>query len=126
MKLYSGIFFENGLHVTFDFNPPNPVIPHPFKDGDEINVWCNGIVILNEFTVLKCDIGHLLQHRTLKDETRFSHQYNSDVPLHITLHTASNIRPVETGRYLRKNPDKIVSLVGRSTALIGKWGYFEK
>lgn len=120
MTLYSGIFFENGLHVTFDFNPPNPVIPYPFKDGDEINVWCNGIVILNEFTVLKCDI------QGKDDETRFSHQYNSDVPLHITLHTASNIRPVETGRYLRKNPDKIVSLVGRSTALIGKWGYFEK
>ena len=169
MRLYSGIFFDNGLHITYHFDPPHPYLPTEVNEGDEVTVDIIGIVLKKEFGVAQCRVGYKWFYDVDVDEdgpfkvieldssistpcqclscdpdgTRYicsceepeednsvshkylRHQKDSDVPLHMTLYTDKNTRPVETGRYLKKYPEEILEMYGYAT-LIGKWGYFDK
>ena len=119
IRIYSGIFFDDdllgGLHMTYHFRPGSPELPKYVKDGDEGIVHIDRIVIREDFGVLGC-VYKMGKNKMLC-------QYDSDTPLHITLYTDSKTRPVETGEYLRDNPQ---AGIGQDieTKLIGKWGYF--
>ena len=137
MRLYSGIFFDNGLHITYHFDPPHPYLPTEVNEGDEVTVDIIGIVLKKEFGVAQCRVGYkwfydidVDEDGPFKVDDSVSHKYlrhqkDSDVPLHMTLYTDKNTRPVETGRYLKKYPEEILEMYGYAT-LIGKWGYFDK
>ena len=43
-NIYSGIFFDNGLHMTYDFNPSSCVLPDGIEEGDEEFVTLYGNV----------------------------------------------------------------------------------
>jgi hypothetical protein len=36
--LYSGIFFEDGTHMTYNFNPKGPKLPEGVQEGDKASV----------------------------------------------------------------------------------------
>jgi len=99
-NIYSGVFFDNGLHMTWDFNPGSCVLPDGIEDGDEqiITLYAN-----IHAQVVGC-FACFIKNDKLGDKVY--EQHNSDVPLHITLYTGvdadgKKIPPIEAGIYLR-------------------------
>jgi hypothetical protein len=51
--IYSGIFFEDGTHMTYNFNPSNPKLPAGVSEGDQVELW---VVGKYEDDEVACDI----------------------------------------------------------------------
>jgi len=131
MKIYSGIFFDSGLHMTYDFNPKDgPRLPHGVEEGDKQWVKITGILMNDRFGVAKIDRVYYDWERPIWGGTSYpatgliTNQHNSDTPLHITFYTAPDVNPVETGRYLMNNSSRN-KLKETDFSLNGKWGYYE-
>lgn len=41
--IYSGIFFADGTHMTWNYNPSNPSLPEGVKDGDSATINLVGV-----------------------------------------------------------------------------------
>jgi predicted GIY-YIG superfamily endonuclease len=111
-KIYSGIFFPDGSHVTWNFAPPpaNPELPNGVKEGDMVEVEVVGKYKDKNCT---CDI--------VKIEDITHSPFNGNI-LHITRST-KGIQPYEVGVRATENEDKI-KLLDKPKKLIGYWGFY--
>ena len=126
MKIYSGVFFDSGLHMTFDYNPiDGPVFPHGIEEGDSAMVEIREVVIQSGFGVLRCEIR--IEVPEVSSRVVLDKQFNMKTPLHITLYTAKGVSPVSTGEYLSSKLARghYVAMPDANRVLYGKWGFFE-
>tara|TARA_R100000687_G_C6351856_1_gene119208 strand:- start:34 stop:432 length:399 start_codon:yes stop_codon:yes gene_type:complete len=128
MKIYSGIFFNNGLHMTWDYGPGDCGLPHDIIDGKESNVIITG-------GLFNRDIGFLTCERAGRDDLirkcyPTDTQRGGKTPLHITLYTAHSVSPVQSGILLeymtQKQRDILLFSEDEQYTWSGRWGYFEE
>lgn len=112
MKIYSGIFLEDGSHVTFDFNPGEPSLPNGVEEGD-VAV----IEVVGEYSddLVSCEIVEVDGLRT---------QCSKNTLLHITTWLADGVKAFQSGLRATKNADKI-SYFENSKIKQGVWDFFE-
>tara|TARA_Y100000310_G_scaffold226664_1_gene228808 strand:- start:1107 stop:1505 length:399 start_codon:yes stop_codon:yes gene_type:complete len=128
MKIYSGIFFDNGLHMTWDYNPGKCKLPHNISDDVAGNVIITGGLFNHAIGYLTCErVGRSEIQRECNPT---DYQPHGGIPLHITLYTAPNISPVQSGLMLKymTQEQRNVLLFSKPEQYIwsGKWGYFEE
>ena len=120
-NIYSGVFFDNGLHMTWEFGK-NCSLPKGVKEGDEEQVCLLSVVTKQKIGVYCCKFK--LNGKDILEQP-------NSTPLHITLYTGKDadgnkIPPKEAGVVLKDTNgwhrwDKI--MLDHWT---GKWGYFKK
>ena len=127
MKIYSGIFFKNGLHMTWDYDPGYCNLPHNVMDGEDGDIIITG-------GLFKHDIGFFTCEREGRDEIireafPTDKQASGGFPLHITLYNAPHTRPMQSGLILKymTQEQRNILLFPKPKQYIwnGKWGYFE-
>tara|TARA_Y100000296_G_scaffold63868_1_gene74501 strand:- start:125 stop:523 length:399 start_codon:yes stop_codon:yes gene_type:complete len=127
MKIYSGIFFSNGLHMTWDYNPGKCKLPHSKTGGEDGNVIITGGFFNHDIGYLTCDrVGRSeIQRECYPTDT----QSGGGIPLHITLYTAPNTSPIQSGLMLKymtqEQRDVLLFPIPKQYIWNGKWGYFE-
>ena len=124
--LYTGVFFSNGKHMTYDFNRDvGAIFPPGVTISDKQSVIVYSTFISNSLAYLGCYFKY--------NNLTFKTQMDSDNPLHITLYTADGVQPVESGKHLKESlaskTDKPSDILGysRTTNLIrldGEWSGF--
>jgi len=107
-KIYSGIFFNDGSHMTYHFNPNNPIMPMSVKDGDRATVEVVGSYLDSECSV------DIVRWNGLTHSP-----FNGNV-LHITRET-KNISPYEAGGRASKGE---IEYLDTPIELVGEWGFF--
>ena len=97
--LYTGVFFTNGLHMTYDYNRDDGAeLPPNVNIGDKQCVFVYSSFISN-------DLGYLGCYYRINDKN-YKTQKDSDNPLHITLYTANGVQPVQSGIHLKASLDE--------------------
>ena len=82
-NLYSGVFFDNGLHMTFDWSPGMCELPEGIQKGDEQIVTLYASVHTQSIGLYACFFQ--MEGRKLYD------QKDEQLPLHITLYTGVTV-----------------------------------
>ena len=111
MKIYSGIFFDNGLHMTWDYRPNECVLPKGVKEGEKATVDVYGAYLSSGSGVLAVNFDLL------------THQLNTNTPLHISLYWRT--APVVCGTVI-KAATLNKELTPVSFTMTGKWGYHDR
>lgn len=141
-KIYSGVLFKNGKHVTYHYNPGGKVsLPKNVKEGDDAMVVATGIAfdLGRNLATLKCHI-HIITdpNDDIDGITVLKHQmgknpFAAKVPLHITLHTSIGFAPRLCGELLSKIEkmeksvrDHVYSELWPFQYFEGKWGFLYK
>jgi len=132
MNLFSGIFFENNKHITWEFNPGACELPDGVNEGDEQIVQLYAIIHERAMGLYGCFIE--LNGKKIYDQPTVGK--NGILPLHITLYTGKDsngntIPPVEAGILLRSYRQamlKGITPTGYSSlnhifTWIGTWGF---
>jgi len=132
-KLYSGVFFDNGLHMTWEFGPdctlPRNIIGfEDFKEGQEQLVQLYAVIHEKSVGLYACFI--------VLGVDKVYKQSDTDNPLHITLYNGKDasrnpIQPKVAGELLNSYKESLArghSPIGYSPlssvyTWIGKWGY---
>jgi len=57
--IYSGIFFEDGTHMTYNFNPKGPKLPEGVQEGDKAKVKVLGSYTDDEVACLVVEYNGL-------------------------------------------------------------------
>lgn len=143
MNLFSGIFFDNNKHITWEYNPPNNCeLPEGISEGDEQIVQLYSIVHERTIGVYGCFIEmngeKIYDQPILKEYKKMNIYKDGPLPLHITLYTGKDssgktIPPVEAGillRSYRSATTKGITPTGYSPlstlfTWIGKWGFYK-
>ena len=128
-NLFSGIFFDNTKHITWEYNPGHCVLPEGISEGDEQIVQLYSIIHEKAIGVYGCFIE-------INGEKIYD-QPNGSLPLHITLYTGIDsssgkmIPAVEAGILLRSylkaitkgNTPTGYSPLSTLFTWIGEWGF---
>ena len=136
-NIYSGVFFDNGLHMTWEFGK-NCSLPKGIKEGDEQHVCLLSVVVKQKIGIYGCKFK--LNGKDVLEQP-------NSTPLHITLYTGKDadgnkIPPKEASVVLKDTNALIigkldfgqiasVSLYTNASNYMfdrwtGKWGYFKK
>jgi hypothetical protein len=128
-NIYSAVFFDNGLHMTWDFHPGSCVLPDGIKDGNEQIVTLYANIHSQVVGCYACYIK--------LGEKKIYEQLDNKNPLHITLYTGkdtdgSKLPPSEAGTYLRSMRlalPKGITPTGYSPLYAlyhwkGEWGFY--
>ena len=96
IKIYSGVFFPNGLHMTYDYrggSKGHPIIPFDMEQGQICYVFIENITFTSLFVAAQVYFYITPDHKVTV-------QYDNATPLHITLHTAKGVKPAISGTKL--------------------------
>ena len=95
IDIYTGVFFENGLHMTYHYDGKvhNPQFPEGIVEGSEQIVSLYAVAHEQQLGLYACRVNI--------DGTILYDQYNGGNPLHITLYHFDNIPPSEAGVLLK-------------------------
>ena len=123
--LYTGIFFQNGLHMTWDYNPGRCECPNDVKQYDEVTVDIIGGVFSDDIGFLICETP---RDALFKKCYPVQTQRNNKTPLHITLYNA-NVSPVISGKILEsmstEQRKSILFDEDKQYKWIGRWNIYK-
>ena len=128
-NLYSGVFFNNGLHMTWEFGQ-DCALPDNISVGDEQIVQLYAVISERALGLYACFIE-------IGGEKTYD-QPNSDNPLHITLYTGEDasglpIAPKEAGILLKSYKKALshnhtplgYSPLNTIYTWMGQWGFYK-
>ena len=123
-NIYSGVFFDNDLHMTWDYALDTCKLPEGVKEGDEQIVELYSILSLKEIGGYGCLI--------YLDGIKILNQSNDKLPLHITLYTGikygREVSPAEFGSILKDSlyslPLNGYSPLKKLYSWEGTWGFY--
>jgi hypothetical protein len=96
-NIYSGVFFDNGLHMTWDYAPGHCKLPEGVEEGYKQLVELYSIISLQSIGGYGCFI--------YLDGVKILNQSDDKLPLHITLYTGyesgRKVSPAEFGPILK-------------------------
>jgi|TARA_R110002051_G_scaffold145245_3_gene218258 hypothetical protein len=142
--IYSGIFFlETGgkkgqppLHVTYDYNLAQSILPIGIKEGQPADVYIYGMCCAADMNALACYTHFGEDNKELLKFQRLAHsaspRYGHDIPLHITLTNGKHKAPVQAGitlaRYMNESYKQVPNMDGyvKLSNLVkwtGIWGF---
>ena len=99
MKIYSCIFFDNGLHMTWHYSPGECELPNDVKEGDSVDILITGGLFRSDIGFLTCErVG---RSDLIRECYPTDKQPSSGIPLHITLYHAGYVSPVQSGLLLK-------------------------
>ena len=122
MRIYSGVFFPNGLHMTWDYNPGECRLPKDIIDGSDTVVGIYGAILNAGSGVLAASVNikdGIIDADEAVSEMR-TKQYKSENPLHISLYWRTS--PVVCGNVI-KSAIKNKDLIPVRFTMVGKWGF---
>ena len=95
--IYTGVFFDNGLHMTYHFDGKEhkPQFPEGVVEGETQIVSLYALGHEQQIGFYACFIN------IMADGSKLYDQYNSGNPLHITLYHFDKIPPSEAGVLLK-------------------------
>ena len=98
-NIYSGVFFDNGLHMTWDYAPGHCKLPEHVEEGYKQLVELYSIISLQSIGGYGCFI--------YLNGVKILNQSDDKLPLHITLYTGyesgRKVSPAEFGPILKEN-----------------------
>jgi len=114
-KIFSAIFFDDGSHMTYHFNPNNPIMPFAVKEGDK-----DEVKIIGRYEDEDCKVD-IVSWKGL-----FISPFNTNV-FHIT-REIKNISAFEAGNRANRasSPDNTspnINYLTKPKQIIGHWGY---
>jgi hypothetical protein len=118
-KVYSGVFFNSGLHMTYNYNFGSPKLPEGVKPGTRQFVSVESVSIFNDFGVLSCKCAYM--NYLDNSVVEITHQHECVTPLHITLYTKKGFKPYLAGTFLELESPTQPLLDNESLA--GNWGF---
>ena len=123
-NIYSGVFFDSGLHMTWDFNPGSCVLPDGIEEGDEQIITLYANIHAQVVGCFACFI------KNDKLGGKVYEQHNSDIPLHITLYTGvdangQEVPPMEAVVATSRSPETDTGYSPLSSLhhWKGEWGF---
>jgi len=125
-NIYSGVFFDNGLHMTWDYAPGHCKLPEHVEEGYKQLVELYSILSLKEIGGFGCLI--------YLDGVKTLNQSNGKLPLHITLYTGikygREVSPAEFGPILKDSlhglPLNDYSPLTKLCSWEGTWEFYSR